>query len=295
MSRVDVYLLLTAIIWGSNYSVIKFVVQDVPGRTFNGLRLAIASAVFLFIIAARRTDHVRRLTRRDWAVVVLLGIVGQFMYQILFIDGLERTSAMNASIIIACTPIAVSIVSAALGHERLPLAHWLGTALSFVGVTLIVGGGAVSGVSSPVGDIMMIACVLCWTVYTVAARPLLVSYSPIVITGLSMAIGTVLFMPFAVGDFARTPWRDVPVVAWVCVVFSSLLALNFSYTSWYLGVRQLGSSRTSLYSNVVPVAALVVAMVWLGERLAGLRLLGAALVAVGVLVTRWTGSRPSGM
>jgi len=154
MSRVDVYLLLTAIIWGSNYSVIKFVVQDVPGRAFNGLRLAIASAVFLSVIAARRMDHVRRLSRRDWAVVVLLGIVGQFMYQILFIDGLERTSAMNASIIIACTPIAVSVVSAALGHERLPLAHWLGTALSFVGVTLIVGGGAVSGVSSPVGDII---------------------------------------------------------------------------------------------------------------------------------------------
>ena len=66
---------------------------------------------------------------------------------------------------------------------RLPLAHWLGTALSFIGVTLIVRGGAISGASSPMGDLMMIACVLCWTVYTVAARPLLARYSPIVITG----------------------------------------------------------------------------------------------------------------
>lgn len=287
MTRVDLYLLLTAIIWGSNYSVIKFVLQEVPSRAFNGLRLLIASSVFLIVIFASRRAHVQRLTRRDWAVVVLLGVIGQFLYQILFIEGLERTSVMNASIIIACTPAAVSIASAAVGHERLPLGHWLGTALSFVGVTLIVRGGAATGASSPTGDLMMMACVLCWTVYTVAGRPLLARYSPLVITGLSMSIGTAIFLPFAVGDFARTPWSDVRTVAWVCVVFSSLLALNFSYTAWYLGVRQLGSSRTSIYSNVVPVAALVVAMAWLGERLAGMRLLGAVLVASGVLLTRW--------
>ena len=288
MSRVDLYLLLTAIIWGRNYSVIKFVLQEVPSRAFNALRLLIASAVFLLLIfnTARR-DHVRRLTSRDWAVVVLLGIVGQFMYQILFIEGLERTSVMNASIIIACTPAAVSLVSAAIGHERLPLGHWLGTALSFLGVTLIVRGGAASGVSSPAGDMMMVACVGCWTVYPVAGRPLLATASPLVVTGLSMAIGTVIFLPFAVADLSRTPWADVRLVAWFCVVFSSLLALNFSYTAWYLGVRQLGASRTSIYSNVVPVAALVVAMAWLGERLVGMRLLGAVLVAAGVLLTRW--------
>jgi drug/metabolite transporter (DMT)-like permease len=288
MTRVDFYLLLTAIIWGSNYSVIKLVLQEMPPRTFNGLRLLIASTVFLAtIFATRRRDDVARLTARHWAVVVLLGIVGQFAYQMLFIAGLERTSVMNASIIIACTPAAVSIASAAVGHERLPLAHWLGTALSFLGVSLIVRGGAVAGVSSPAGDLMMIACVGCWTVYTVAGRPLLASYSPLVITGLSMAIGTALFLPFSVSDFARTPWADIRLLAWVCVVFSSLLALNFAYTAWYLGVRQLGSSRTSIYSNVVPVAALLVAMVALGERLAGIRLVGAVLVAAGVLLTRW--------
>ena len=288
MARVDVYLLLTAIIWGSNYSVIKFVLQEVPARAFNGLRLLIASTVFLGVIyGTRRREHVQRLTPRDWAVVALLGVIGQFLYQILFVSGLERTSVMNASIIIACTPAAVSIASAAVGHERMPLAHWLGTALSFLGVTLIVRGGAAAGVSSLTGDLMMVACVACWTVYTVAGRPLLATYSPIVITGLSMAIGTAIFLPFAAADFARTPWGDVRLVAWVCVVFSSLLALNFAYTAWYLGVRQLGSSRTSIYSNVVPVAALLVAMIWLGERLAGMRLVGALLVAAGVLLTRW--------
>ena len=212
MTRVDLYLLLTAIIWGSNYSVIKFVLQELPARTFNGLRLLVASAVFLaFIYGTSRREHVRRLTPRDWGIVVLLGVIGQFAYQIFFIEGLARTSVMNGSIIIACTPAAVSVVTALLGHERLPLTHWLGTALSFLGVTLIVLGGASSGTGSLLGDAMMIVSLACWTVYTVAGRPLLARYPPLVITGLSMAIGAVLFLPFALGDFARTPWTGVRI------------------------------------------------------------------------------------
>jgi len=104
-----------------------------------------------------------------------------------------------------------------------------------------------------------------------------------------MAVGTVLFVPTAIGDLRATSWSSVSAGVWVCLVFSSLLALNFAYTAWYHGVRHLGASRTSLYSNVVPVAALLVAMAWLGERLAGARLVGALLVIVGVVVTRYRG------
>jgi drug/metabolite transporter (DMT)-like permease len=287
-SRPDLYLLLTALIWGSNYSVLKFVLAEVPARSFNALRLAVASLAFLLMIGlTRRRESLARLTARHWVVIVLLGIIGQFGYQLLFIEGLERTSVANASIIIGCTPVAVSLTTAVLGHERLPWPHWVGMALSFVGVYFIVVGGAQAGTSSLVGDLMMLACVVCWTIYTVAARPLLNTFSPLLVTGLSMAVGTLLFLPAAIDDFRATPWTTVPLTAWLALVFSSLLALNFAYTSWYHGVRHLGASRTSLYSNVVPAAALLVAMVALGERLSGMRLAGAALVLVGVVVTRY--------
>lgn len=287
MTRADLYLVLTAVIWGSNYSVIKFVLQELPPRSFNAIRLVIASTAFLAMIAlTRRRKGLARLTLHQWLLIILLGVVGQFGYQLLFIEGMDRTSVANASIIIAATPAAVGLASAAAGHERLPWVHWLGMALSFVGVYLIVAGGARAGVGALAGDMMMIACVVCWTIYTVAARPMLVTTSPLLVTGLSMAVGTLLFLPFSVGSLQQTDWASVRLVSWVCVVFSSLLALNFAYTAWYHGVRHLGSSRTSLYSNLVPVAALIVAMMWLGERIEGLRLVGAVLVLVGVITTR---------
>jgi drug/metabolite transporter (DMT)-like permease len=290
ISRPDLFLLLTALIWGSNYSVLKFALEEVPARSFNGLRLVIASLVFLGTIAAtRRRESLARLTPRHWLVIVVLGIVGQFGYQLLFIEGLERTSVANASIIISCVPVIVSLTSAVLGHERLPWPHWVGMALSFAGVYLIVSGGAQTGESSLAGDLMMVTCAVFWTIYTIAARPLLNTFSPLLITGLSMAVGTVLFIPTALDDLRATSWGSVSIAVWVCLVFSSLLALNFAYTAWYHGVRHLGASRTSLYSNVVPVAALLIAMAWLGERLAGMRLVGAVLVIIGVVVTRYRG------
>lgn len=290
MSRPDLFLLLTALIWGSNYSVLKFALDEVPARSFNALRLTVASLVFLATIAfTRRRESLVRLTGQHWLVIVLLGIVGQFGYQLLFIEGLERTSVANASIIISCVPVLVSLTSAVLGHERLPWPHWVGMGLSFVGVYLIVSGGAQTGESSLAGDLMMVTCAVFWTIYTIAARSLLHTFSPLLITGLSMAVGTVLFVPMAMGDLRTTSWSSVSAGVWICLAFSSLLALNFAYTSWYHGVRHLGASRTSLYSNIVPAAALVVAMAWLGERLVGLRLLGAALVLVGVVVTRYRG------
>src|SRR5690606_40561216 len=96
----------------------------------------------------RRRESLARLTARHWVVIVMLGIVGQFGYQLLFIEGLERTSVANASIIISCVPVLVSLTSAVLGHERLPWPHWVGMALSFAGVYLIVSGGAQTGEGS---------------------------------------------------------------------------------------------------------------------------------------------------
>ena len=154
-SRADLYLLLTALVWGSNYSVLKFVMQEMPSRSFNALRLGVASVAFLLMIGlTRRRDNLARLTPRHWLVIGLLGLIGQFGYQLLFIEGLERTSVTNASILIGCTPVTVSLVSALLGHERLPWPHWVGMALSFVGVYVIVTGGAQTGESSLTGCLL---------------------------------------------------------------------------------------------------------------------------------------------
>ncbi|MPY88320.1 MAG: EamA family transporter [Luteitalea sp.] len=283
----DGWLLLITFLWGSNYSVVKFVLRELSPPSFNALRLVLASLVFLTMIWLRARGAAQiSFSKRDVALLGLLACVGHFLYQICFIEGIARTSAANAALVMASTPVAVALTSAGLGHERVGRLHWLGAALSALGVYLVVGWGARMSGTSIVGDLLMLSAVACWSLYTVAAGPLLVRHSPLVVTGYSMAIGTTLYLAYSSTAVATTAWREVSSVSWVASIFSSLLALNLAYIVWYTGVQRLGAARTAMYSNMVPIAALAVAGLWLGEPIGWLKITGAGLVVGGVALTR---------
>lgn len=308
----DGLLLVMVACWGANYAVVKEILRFMPPRAFNAARLSMASAVFLIAIGTstflrRRARTVRArivdatpggaeslailrtasdITSRDWLMLAILGLVGQFLYQAFFAEGLKRTSVANASLTIGCTPIMVSLVSAVTGRDRLGAMHWVGIAASAIGMYLVVGLGARLSGESAVGDLMMIACVVCWTAYTLAGRDLLQRHSPLLVTGLSMAIGTCVYVPWAWSVIRTTDWSTLPTAVWIGIAGSALLALNISYVIWYVGVQRLGSARTSVYSNLVPVAALITAWLWLGDAIAPVKLAGAALVIGGLVATR---------
>ena len=285
------------VIWGTNFSIVKHAFLQIDPQAFNAVRLLVASAAFLAIIVwARRRRGGSTLssiivtpapiTRRDWASLAVLGLIGHAGYQYFFIGGLARTSVANSSLMLAATPVVIALISAAAGHERIGRLHWLGAMLSVLGIYLVVGHGAPAGRGNVVGDAMMFAAVICWAVYTLGARHLMQRHSPVGVTGLSLAIGTVIYVPLTLGPVARTDWATVSTATWAALIYSALFALCVAYTIWYMAVREIGSARTAVYSNLVPIVAMVTAVVVLGERLTVLRVLGAAAVLVGVALTR---------
>jgi drug/metabolite transporter (DMT)-like permease len=301
-SSLDALLLLMTIIWGGNYSVIKSALSDIPEIGFNGLRLALASALFLAAVArsarqARsgtapaRVRHASepgpaRLRPREWGALVALAFIGQFLYQMLFITGLARTSAANSALILGCTPVFVALMTAALGHEDIPPARWAGVALSVGGIYLVVGHGAAVTRESVTGDTLMLGAVVCWSVATIMSRPLLARHSPLIVTGYSMAIGTLFFAPFAWPELHALAWGRVSGWTWLALISSATLALCVSYMIWFTAVQRIGNTRTSVYSNMVPVVAMVVAAIGFGEPIGGLELAGAAAILTGVALAR---------
>jgi len=289
-----------AVIWGTNYSIVKNAFEEIDPQAFNALRMLIASTVFLVVIvvmnrAVRRdgdagVDSIfhtsAALTRRDWLVLAALGAVGHAIYQYLFVGGLALTSVANSSLTLAATPVVVGIISAVLGYERLGPLHWVGAALSLTGIYIVVGQGGGQEQTSLRGDLMMVGAVCCWAVYTLGAGPLMTRHSPVGVTGLSMAIGTVLYVPVMLPKLRATPWLSVSAGTWLAILYSALFALCVAYTIWYMAVREIGSARTALYSNVIPIVAMLTAVVFLGERLTPGRLLGALAVLIGVALTR---------
>ncbi len=289
----DLLLLLMSVIWGSNYTIVKSAFDEMPPQPFNALRMTVASVVFLLAIAvARRYKKPsvfytpEPVTRRDWLALLGLAFVGHFLYQLSFVGGLSRTSVANSSLILAITPVAIAVISAFRGHERVGVWHWLGAVMSIGGIYLVVGAGAGLDSRSLTGDLLMLGGVGCWAIYTVGAGRLMERHSPLGVTGISMALGTLLYVPTVSPQMRHVAWSAISVTTWASLVYSAIFAIVIAYMIWYTAVQKIGGTRTSVYSNLVPIVALAVAVLWRGEPLGLQKLAGAALVLAGVAITR---------
>jgi drug/metabolite transporter (DMT)-like permease len=286
-TRIDALLLVMTLIWGSNFAVVKTAMREIPEYGFGALRFLIASA--LFIIVLQRAGGLRQtaasISPRDWRQFVLLAIVGHSIYQVLFLGGVRRTSVANSSLIFGCTPIVISLVSAYAGHERIAPVRWAGVLISFVGIYIVVSQARQDG-ATLLGDLLVVGAVATWAAYTIGSRPLLSRYSPLVVTGFTMIVGAFGYLPLGVPSLRRLDWSAVSGMAWVGMVYSAVFALVVAYLIWYTAVQRIGNSRTSLYSNVVPLVAMTIAALTIGEPLTARKIAGAVAVLVGLALTR---------
>lgn len=285
MTRLDLLLLLMVVIWGSNFTVVKVALRDFPELAFNGMRMVVACVIFL---AAMRLSRTRTaLSRADWSRLVVLGIVGHFLYQLCFVGGLKRTSVANSSLIVGASPVLIALLSSAAGHERVPLLRWAGVFLAFTGLYFVVGHRADWSAGSWQGDALVIVSMVCWATYSVAAQPLLKRHSPLRVTGISFVIGTGLYIFTSAPFLIAVDWSSISLTSWILTVLSAALALNLAYLIWYTGIQKLGGTRTAVYSYLVPIVAMLVAAVWLGETVSGNQIVGAAAILTGLAVTRF--------
>jgi drug/metabolite transporter (DMT)-like permease len=298
ISRIDALLMLMVLIWGTNFSVIKWAFEEIPPQPFNALRLVISSLAFLAAIHwARRQARLgaqvssilhtpNALTRRDRIDLIWLGLVGHLGYQFFFVGGVALSTASNAALIVGTTPTVLAVVSALLGRERISGFHWAGALMAVTGIAFVVGPSVSFGGATWRGDLMVMCSVACWTTFTLGSASLITRHSPLYVTGMTMVYGGIPYVVLALPQILRVDWAGVSIGSLAALVLSALLALNLAYVIWYTGVQRLGPARTSIYSNGVPIVAMFVAAIWLGESLTWTKIIGAAAVLGGVALTR---------
>jgi drug/metabolite transporter (DMT)-like permease len=305
VAPIDMLLLLMTLIWGTNYAIVKHAFTEMDPQAFNALRMIVASSTFVAVMAWMQWRERRgaaagttppstsgifrtreRITGREWLGLLGLGIVGHCVYQYSFIAGLSQTSVANSALVVAATPVLIALSTAVSGAEPVGWRHWAGAGLSVAGIYIVVGHGATMSGSSLRGDLTMLVAVVCWTIYTLGARPLMRRHSPVGVTGLSMVIGSLLYVPLVSRHLRSLDPGSVSGLTWFSLVYSALFALCVAYTIWYAAVREIGSARTSIYSNLVPIVAMLTAVVFLGESLGIRKVIGAAAVLAGVAMTR---------
>jgi drug/metabolite transporter (DMT)-like permease len=284
---IDLALLGMAFIWGINFTVVKAALAELSPLAFNALRFSIASLLTLAALWLVERD-VRWAPGDGWRFLGL-GLVGNAVYQFLFINGLNRTTSGNGSLILATIPIFVPLIGTLLRIERISVRAWVGICLSCAGIALIVlGSGKEVGLASEmtVGNLMILAAATLWASYTVLSRPLLTRYSPLKVTALAMFAGTPFIVLYAIPGLRAQNWDAVSWQGWGGLAFSSILAIALAYVVWNLGVSRVGGARTAVYNNLTPVVAALTGWLFLREAITLWVIGGAALIFAGIYLTR---------
>lgn len=290
----DLGLVALAAIWGVNFSIVKLVLEQMGPLAFNALRFPLAAAVLGWLVW--RTSGALVPERRDIPRILLLGALGNVLYQLAFIIGIDWTYAGNASLLLSTTPVWTVILSAVAGHEqpnRWVITGVVGTLIGMVLVVLGSGEQLSLGSDTLRGDLLMIVASILWSAYTVIGAAPVGRYGALRMTTWTLWVGTPVLVLLGIPSLVRTDLAAVSVGAWLGVVYAGLFALALAYVIWYVGVERLGNSRTAVYSNLVPVWALITAWIWLGERPTELQLLGAASILIGLTIARLGQSSPS--
>ena len=287
--RTDLLLALLVLIWGLNFSVVKAALAQFEPLPFNALRFVLAAAI-LFTAERVRALRVPRtpIARGDWPALVAIGILGNTLYQIFFILGLDATLAGNSALVLSITPVFITVFSVGLRHERLSAVVWAGALISVAGVAFVIlGGTRVAFAGHTVrGDLLTLVAALCWALYTVTLAPFVRRYGALRMTAVTLYIGGAGLILISLPFFAAQDWSRTGAAGWGGLLYSGSLAIGVAYLLWYSGVRNIGSTRTAVHSNLVPAVALLAAWWWLGEKPTWLQIGGALGIFAGVALTR---------
>ena len=287
VSSVDLMLIAMSIVWGLNFTAIKGAVSEFQPLTFNTIRFAISSLFLLGLLWLRERSI--RVHRKDLARFVLLAIIGNTAYQMFFINGIALTTATNSALILATTPIFIILFGAFLNVEKVTSRIVQGVILSFIGVVMIVlgtGNSLTFSNQSLLGDLLIVANPICWSIYTVLSKPMLKEYSPLKLTAVTMAIGAAPLVLVGIPSLGTQNWAEISTSSWVGLGFSAFLAIGLGYVIWYTGVSRIGSAKTSLYDNLVTVFAVASAWIILSESMTWIQILGAVLVFASLYLVR---------
>ena len=284
----DVLLILIAIIWALNFSVVKVSLQEIDSLSFNALRYILAAGLLAY--TARARGYSLKVDREDFWPLIGIALVGNVLYQLFFIIGVDYTYSANAAVILGTIPVWVALLSHLFTDEKLTRYKSIGIGLAFTGIVLIVTGSK-AGISIAsktfLGDMIILCAAISWGVYTILAKRFLKKYPSTQFTGVMSIVGMVFLLIIALPNLLYVNWTGISLKGWGGIFYSGLLSIGIAYLIWNNSVSKIGAVRTAAYQNLVPVLGLIFGVVLLQEALTIQQYTGSALVIVGIIFSRF--------
>ncbi|MBI4241984.1 MAG: DMT family transporter [Candidatus Rokubacteria bacterium] len=287
-TRAYVALLLIVALWGSYPATAKLALADLPPFLLVTLRCLLASAFLAILLARHGFEEAWALTWRDLPGLGFLAFSGIFISTGFTYLAIYLTTASNAVILQATTPVMVVLGARLYLGERLGRLQWAGVACSTVGVLFVVTRGqwaALRLANLQVGDFLVLFACSGWSVYTIYGKRVLAAQSPALATTAAYVLGSLMLVPLAVATAPLFPApRLASPIAWGVVLYQASLGA-LAHVWWYEGVKAVGPSRTAIFMNLQPAVGVLLARALVGESIGLAQVLGGLAVLVGVALT----------
>jgi drug/metabolite transporter (DMT)-like permease len=281
----DLLLLATVGIWALNVSVTRYVLtHGFQPLAYASLRYAAAAVLAVAVVLYLERSLVVH-GRRAVLLIVAAALV-LWANQLCFVYSLKLASATTVSLIMGTTPIFAALFASLAGLERLSSRAWLATLASFAGVALVAlgSGGALSGNLG--GELLALGLSASWAAYSVCLAPLMRTYSPYRISGLVLLLMTALLLLTSIGSLGDQQYGSVSSLDWIALAYAVLGPLLLTNVLWFTAIRRVGPSRATLFANLQPFVAVLIAVVLLSEGLSALQVVGGTCIAIGILIGR---------
>jgi len=272
--------------WGGSFAAIKALVDhglEAPDVAIG--RYLVAAPGFGIALAA--AGGMPGLTRRDALRMVAAGLFVVTVYHLALNAGERTTTAGTASVVIAAAPAMALLMSLGLGLEDFSRRRAAGLAVAFAGVVVVIvlGSGQSVSLDTVRGPLVVLVAASSFAAYNVLVKPLLGRFDPVAVSAATALVGTLALLPFgASGTAGRLGGMSSGDLA--LVVFLGLVCTLAGYLLWTIALRFLDPSRAVAYLYGVPVVAVTVGAVTLGESVTGWLALGGLLVVGGVALSQ---------
>jgi len=274
-------LLATVSLWALNFTVSKYILDHgFHPLAYSSVRYACAALLFAAITLV--WEGSLRIGRHELPLIAVCTAV-LFGNQLCFVYALRFTTATTVALIFGTLPIFTALVARVSGVERLSLRFWVAAGLSFAGVALVAIGSGGNLSADLKGDMLAVLGAATWAAYSVAIAPLMRRYSPFRLSAVLLLSVTVPLFAAGSAQIARQSFHFGALV-WLGFVFAVLGPLVITNLLWFTAIDRVGPSRASLFANLQPFLAAIVALLLLHEKITGVQVAGGLAIAGGIVL-----------
>jgi len=282
--NVYIVLLFQILVASGTHIVAKSVVSNVDAVTLTFLRGVISAVGLAFLIAIRGSW--KRIERSDRSMILFLGFLAT-INQVLYLYGLQFTTAANGALLYAATPVFVLILSRFLLGESMTIRKTSGILIAFVGVALVIFERGVSLSSEyTYGNLVIVVAVVAWGLFTILGKPMVLKYGALNATSVANFAGLAMLTPFGILSASQFSFDGLTGADWMGIVYLGVGTSIIGYLLWYYALRHIEAGQLAVFANGQPLVATLFAVLFQQYSITPTFAVGGTVTIAGVILAQ---------